>query len=191
MIACQRAARLAAEEQEHPVLPAALTEIRDCHAGGDKLACQKPKEEEDFLARHPSWLRKVIQGDFDLTRDEQADMTQCNFPVVFGEANDAYIELLKRYPGRLREYRKLQKKLAIESVLAQLPSVTAGRPREDTLAQEANELKQAGMSQSEIARELNRRYPGRIDRKGNLRAITAESVRKMLARRRGSTPDKT
>jgi hypothetical protein len=155
------------------------------------LASQKPKEEEEFLALKPSWVRKVLQGDFALTQDEQAEMAQANFPEVIGKAQDAYIELLEKYPKRFREYRKLQKKLGGESALYPLPKLRPGRPRQDSLAQEAAALEQTGLSQSEIARELNRRHPDRRDYKRNPYPVTAESVRKMLARRRGVAPDKT
>jgi hypothetical protein len=155
------------------------------------LDCRRPKEEEEFLAQHPSWLRKLLEGDFALTPDEQADMTRSNFPEIFGQAEDAYFQLLRRYPERLREYRNLRKKLAVRSELSRLPSVTPGRPRQDTLAQEAKKLQQGGLSQPEIASELNRRHPDRRDRKGNLHPLTAEAVRKMLARRYGTASDKT
>jgi hypothetical protein len=118
-------------------------------------------------------------------------MLQSDWPEVFGQAQDRYRELLKRYPEKLREYRKLQKRLGAQSALHDVPSVPLGAPREDKLAQEAGELEQSGLSQSDIASSLNLKYPDRQDRKGNKKPLTAESVRKLLGRRSGNTPDKT
>ena len=125
-----------------------------------------------------------------LTPDERAEMVQCNWPEVFSQAQDKYRQLLKTDPEKLREYRKLQGKLGGHSALYGVPSWPAGAPREDALAKEARDLEREGLSQSDIAQALNRKYPDRTDRKGNKKPATAESVRKLLSRRRGTTPDK-
>ena len=150
---------------------------------------RKPKEEEEFLAQCPSWLRKALEGDFNFTPAERADFARSNLFVIYGDARDAYLEILKKYPYRLREYRKLQRKLGAESAVWLLPSPKPGRPLQDDVAREAEDLERAGLSQPNIALELNRRYPDRKDRKGNPTPFTGEAVRKMLARRR--RPDKT
>jgi hypothetical protein len=148
-------------------------------------------EEADFLARQPTWVRKILQGDYALSPEESAEMQQANWPEVFGVAQDQYRVLLKRHPEKLREYRKLQKRLGAASGLWGVPSVPSGAPRQDALAREARGLEQAGLSQSQIAASLNSKYPNRKDRKGNKKPFTAESVRKLLDRRRGTSPDKT
>ncbi len=151
----------------------------------------KALDVEEFLARQPSWLRKFLQGDNVLTPAERGEMTKGNWPEIYGDARDQYLELLKRHPNKLREYRKLQKKVALESALWLMPSLKPGAPRLDALALEASELEQSGLTQGDIAVSLNRKYPERQDRKGNKKPFTEESVRKLLKRRRASMPDKT
>jgi len=146
---------------------------------------------EEFLARQSSWVRKCLHGDYAFTPDERADFLQSNWPEVLGQARDEYLELLKKCPERLREYRKLQKRLGADSALLGVPSLPPGAPRQDSLAREAGELERTGLSLPEIARSLNLKYPGRKDRKGNMKPHTAESVRKLLERRREIRPDKT
>ena len=157
------------------------------------MGFNKPEQElEEYLARQSTWVRKFLQGDFALTRSERADMLQSNWPEVYGKAQDEYLELLKKFPEKLREYRKLQKRLGTESALWGVPSLPPGAPRKDLLAQEALELQQRGMSQTSIASILNERHPNLTDRKGNPRPITSEVVRKMLAsRKHESPPEKT
>jgi hypothetical protein len=103
-------------------------------------------EEADFLARQPTWVRKILQGDYALSPEESAEMQQANWPEVFGVAQDQYRVLLKRHPEKLREYRKLQKRLGAASGLWGVPSVPSGAPRQDALAREARGLEQAGLS---------------------------------------------
>lgn len=140
----------------------------------------------EFLARQPSWVRKTIQGD-DLTSSELSEMNGTNWPEVFGVAQDEYRELLKRHPRELREYRKRQKQLTAKTALLNVPSVPVGAPRKDWLANEAKELHEAGMSQPEIARELNKGHPNLTDRHGNPRPITPEVVRKQLGTTRSKS----
>ncbi len=151
----------------------------------------KALDVEEFLARQASWLRKFLQGGNVLTPAERGEMTKGNWPEIYGDARDQYLELLKRHPNKLREYRKLQKKVALESALWLMPSLKPGAPRLDALALEASELEQSGLTQGDIAVSLNRKYPERQDRKGNKKPFTEESVRKLLKRRRASMPDKT
>ena len=135
----------------------------------------------EFLAGKPSWLRKVLQHDYALTTEERAVMDSVNWPELYGEAHDEYLELLRQYPERLRDYRKSAEKHGAKSALFGVPSIAAGAPRKDWLAQECWKLLQAGLSQLEIARELNLRHPNLKDKKGNPRPVTKEVVRKQLA----------
>jgi hypothetical protein len=149
------------------------------------------KRVEDFLDQQLSWVRKALHGQ-PLSWEETSAFQQPGGFEVLGKARHEYLQLLQQCPAKLSEYRKLQGRLAVKSVLSSLPLVPPGAPRQDAVAREAEELQRAGMSQPEIARTLNRRYPNRKDRKGNKHAFTAEAVRKMLARRRReATPDKT
>jgi hypothetical protein len=104
-----------------------------------------------------------------------------NWPELYGEADDEYLELLRQCPERLRDYRKSAEKRGAKSALFGVPSIAAGAPRKDWLAQECWKLLQAGLSQLEIARELNLRHPNLKDKKGNPRPVTKEVVRKQLA----------
>ena len=145
----------------------------------------------DFLDRQLSWVRKALHGQ-PLSWEEMSALQQPGAFEILGNAQDEYLELLQHCPARLREYRKLQGKLAGKSALSKLPLVPPGAPRQDAVAQEAEELQRRGMSQPKIARALNLRYPNRKDGKGNKHPFSAEAVRKMLARRkREIAPDKT
>jgi len=147
---------------------------------------------EKFLKRQPTWIRALLTDQYDSPELRARMARPGGFDIpAYCRALDEYEELLRRCPRHLREYRKQQAKRAKENALAFLPSVKLGRPPEDSLAQEAKELEGARLSQSKIARELNRRHPNRRDSKGNPSPLTAEAVRKMLARRRRPTPDKT
>jgi hypothetical protein len=155
------------------------------------VGLKSPEDQlEEFLARQLPWVRGTLQGDPPSSEAISALQLPGGFEIL-GKAQDEYLELLKRCPQKLREYRKLQKKLAVESALRYVPSLQPGAPRLDALAQEARELEQAGLSQPDIARSLNRRFPERKDRKGNKKPLTAGAVRKLLERRRDETPDKT
>jgi hypothetical protein len=147
-------------------------------------------EDEEFLAQQPSWVSKILQGDYDLNAVEREEMIRADWPNIVGDAKDQYLEILRRNPKKLREYRELQKKLAAESALRNLPSLRPGPHRLDAIASEAKQLEQAGFTQAEIALSLSRKYPDRKDRKGNTKLFTAEGVRKLLKRRGFKTPDK-
>jgi hypothetical protein len=148
-------------------------------------------EEEEFLVRQPDSVRKRLLG-VGLSEGERREMLQSDWPDIFGNARDEYLQLLVRFPARLREYRKRQQKEAAKIAVLSLPSVPSGAPRKDSLAQEALTLKQSGLSHSAIARELNKRHPDLKDRNQNRRSISSEVVRKLLASRRLRTPpDKT
>jgi len=154
--------------------------------------CPPEKRIESFLAQQPSWARKALHGQ-NLSLEEMSALLQPDGYEILGKVRDEYLQLLQQCPAKLREYRKLQRKLGGEAALFGLPLVPPGAPRQDTFAQEAAELERAGMSQPKIALTLNRRYPNRKDCKGHKHPFTAEAVRKMLRRRRRetTTPDKT
>ena len=156
------------------------------------MGSKSPEQElDEFLAQKPFWLRKVLQRDFALTPEEKADMASVDFPEVYGRANDEYLDLLGRCPERLRDYRNRAENDGARSALDGVPRIPVGAPRKDWLSNECWELQQDGMSQPEIARELNLRHPHLTDKKGNPRPITEEVVRKQLAARRKKAPEKT
>jgi hypothetical protein len=154
------------------------------------LRSKTPEQElDEFLLTAPSCLRDLLRVQ-SMSREEQAEWFSSFYWWRLLSASNAqrrFEELLKRLPSKWREYCKLVRR----SALLGLPSAKVGRPRQDNLAQEAEELERAGLSQSKIALELNRRHPDRKDHKGNLRPFTSEAVRKMLARSRETRPDKT
>jgi len=144
------------------------------------------KEIEDFLARQLQWVRRALRRE-PLSFEDMSALQQVGAFETLGEARDQYLVLLQQCPEKLRQYRDSEAEFA----LSQLPSLPSGRPREDRLALEATKLREAGFLPAAIARKLNDKYPDRTDRKGHMKPLTAGAVRKMLARRRQSTPDKT
>jgi hypothetical protein len=145
---------------------------------------------EEFFARQPNFVREILRDDC-LSTESMSALTQPGAFEILGEARDEYLQLLRTCPAELREFRKREEKRGGKSALFGLPPVPAGARRKDWLAEECLELQQLGMSQPEIAAELNRRHPTLKDQKGNLRPITADVVRHHLRslRRRGS-PEK-
>jgi hypothetical protein len=75
------------------------------------------KHIEEFLSAKPSWLRKYLQGDYSLSAEEQFEMRSVNWPEVYEQARDEYLEVLKRCPTRLRDYRERERKRGAESAL--------------------------------------------------------------------------
>jgi hypothetical protein len=135
----------------------------------------------EFLAAKPSWLRKIFQRHYDFTAEERKDMISANWILVYADAHDEFLELLAQCPDKLRDYRKLQRKIGAETALIGVPSLPSGAPPKDWLKDEAWELHQTGMSHPAVAVELNKRHPDLKDAKGNPRPITAEVVRKHLS----------
>ena len=151
---------------------------------------------ERFIARQEPWIQSVLTGA--VGNDESATATEVNAALAqpggietLNKATDEYEELLKHCRKHLSEYRKQRKKQATQSALFGVPELPVGAPRKDWLADECSELERRGKSQTEIADELNLRYPNLTDRKGNRRAITVEVVRKQLAALRKRAPEKT
>ena len=88
-----------------------------------------PDDEQRFLAEKPSWLRKCLQGNNTLTPEEKSEMGRCNWLEVSLQAEDEYLEVLKRYPEKLKAYREREAKSAAKTRLLTIPSVPAGAPR--------------------------------------------------------------
>jgi hypothetical protein len=150
------------------------------------LAQSSEERIDAFLAALPSSIRKSLTGQ-SLTWKELRAVTRKGWLERYGQAHEEYLELLRQCPSRLRAYRKQQ----VDFTLSLLPPSPRGAPREDIPAQEAQVLQQKGLSESKIARKLNRMFPNRTDKKGNTKPFTPEGVRKLLQRRRRSVkPDK-
>jgi len=150
------------------------------------LNFKSPEDDlEEFLAKQPSWLRKILQFDGSLSLDEHQAWVDSNWWQEGGKSDDEYMRLLQRVPTKLREYRKRREQAA----LIALPSVRPGRPRKDALAEAAAQLHQAGKSHPEIAVLLRDKFT--IMTKKGLREPTPEGIRKLLeSRKPRSTPDK-
>ena len=144
------------------------------------MGFKTPEDELDqFLATKPSWLRKILEFDLPLSNPEKLAWSESDWWQEGGKDEKEHIRLVRRIPSRWREYRRRR----MQSAVADLPLGPAGRPRKDQLADEARQLQFEGKSHAQISSALNRKYgPG---------ATTREAIRKLLSRRRRSTPDKT
>jgi hypothetical protein len=141
------------------------------------------KDIQEFLARQSPWIRNLLQGE-GLSRDDmQALIQQPGAFDIFFQAEDEYINLLKRCPSKLKEYRRRKVDEAVRSALSRLPQVPSGAPRKDWLAEEALELNRAGLSYGKVAIELNRRH--------GPNTTNAEAIRALIRSRKQSPPEKT
>ena len=150
------------------------------------MGSKTPEEElAEFLASQPSWLRKVLQLQFEsLSPDEMLAWNQSDSWWTDGGAKDLekYREIIRRIPAKWREYRKRWVKG--RDALMNLAPGQAGAPRKDALALEAKQLKSQGKSYTQVAIALNHRH--------GTGTTTPEAVRKLLSSRKPrSTPDKT
>jgi hypothetical protein len=143
------------------------------------------KELEQFLAEQPSWVRKVLRRELPL---EGQDAKNCSEALegdgIFelSALEKKYRAILIRIPTRWRDYREKLKRIA----LANLPTRQVGRPRKDAFAEEASQLKAAGKSYANVAKELNRKY--------GPSTTTSDAIRKLLGSRKRERPfnsDKT
>lgn len=135
---------------------------------------------EEFLAAQPSWIRKLLEHNNQLSAEEFSAVLTSDWQQTWFSQIDEYERLLKRIPSRWREYRNKCRREA----LSRIPSAQHGRPRKDALAEEAMKLHQAGKSYAKIAKFLNNRY--------GPDTTTPEAVRKLVsARKLRPTPDKT
>src|SRR5271169_6571667 len=104
-----------------------------------------PEEElAAFLASQPSWRRKWLQYDGSWSSEEILDWPSSD-PREDSAIRERYLVLLRRVPGKWREYRSRLKQIA----LASLPQGKPGRPRKDALAEEARQLQLAGKSHAQ------------------------------------------
>jgi hypothetical protein len=144
------------------------------------------EELQQFLDAQPSWLRKILQLDLSLSPDEQSSWVQSNWWQEGGKVEEEYIRLLRRVPNKWRDHRGK----VTRNPLSTLPSARSGRPRRDSLAEEAKGLHEAGKSYHEIADMLRDKY-ATMTAKGE-RHPTSESIRKLIhSRKPHRTPDKT
>jgi hypothetical protein len=135
-----------------------------------------PEEElKQFLDAQPSWLRKFLQLDFSLSQEEHLAWNQsASWWQDGGEqkVREEYESILRRIPAQWREYRKRLR----ENALSGIPAGQPGRPRKDTVAEEAARLRGEGKSYAQIAIMLNHKYPKN--------PTSPEAVRKLLYSRK-------
>lgn len=120
---------MAAEEQGHPALPAALIPTTGMPRGRWYVGFKSPEDQlEEFLARQLPWVREILQEHPPSNEAISALQRPGGFEIL-GQAQDEYLEVLKRCPAKLREYRKRQAKIAAKAALSRLPSMPPGAPR--------------------------------------------------------------
>ena len=143
------------------------------------MAFNSPEEElEQFLAAQPSWLRKILLLDSSFTQDEGIALSESDWFQNGGKVEEEYIRLLQRVPEKWRDHCERKKLDALKG----LPTVPTGRPRKDSIAHEAEQLRLSGKSYAQTARALNLKH--------GEGTTTAEAIRKLLGSRK-RTPDKT
>jgi hypothetical protein len=140
---------------------------------------------DTFLAALPVYQRKQFEpGLSSLTQNEMLQWIEwlATAPEQAATLQHEYMRLLQRVPVRLREYRKRERRENDRRFTAlYLPKIPEGRPRKDTLASEAAQLKKAGLSHAQIALRLNPKYGTKEC------PLTKETLRGLLkARRRES-----
>jgi hypothetical protein len=141
---------------------------------------KSPQEElAQFLSAQPSWLRKILQLDYSLTTDEHLAWTESDWWQEGGKIGEEYLRLLRRVPEKWRDHCERKKLDALKG----LPTVSAGRPRKDNIAHEAEQLRQSGQSYAQTAKTLNLRH--------GACTTSPEAIRKLLGSRKRTTPDKT
>lgn len=145
-----------------------------------------------FLAALPAYQRKQFEpGISSFTQEEMNQWAawMATTPEQFDGLLQEYLRLLQRVPARLREYLKRQKReYGPFSSALNLPKIPAGAPRKDALANEAAQLKKAGLSYTQIAIRLNVMRDGKPN--GELIRGLLKS-RKLKARKAAPPPDKT
>lgn len=113
-----------------------------------------------FLAGLPLYKRKELeQGPSafsSYSQEEQSAWTEwmTNTPVEHDVLRQEYVRLLQRVPARLRDYVRRERRENDQIFAAYLPKIPANRPRKDSLADEALQLKNAGHSYKQIAIRL-------------------------------------
>jgi len=138
-------------------------------------------EVQEFLAQQLPWMRAYLQ-DGTITHELSLALTGKATSDAFFEAEEEYIEVLKRHPAELKKYREREAKLGSQLALSRLPPPRLGRPRKDALAKEAIDLKSAGRSYGQIAQTLNLKH--------GTGTTTREAVIQLIKRKRPKVPDK-
>jgi hypothetical protein len=137
---------------------------------------------DDFLSKHPIWLRKLLTLSYDFSQEETREMNACeDWPARWEVARDAYEQLIQACPERFKKYRNTLRREHGAWAAAHLPSLPRGARRKNERDCEIRELRKAGHTQKEIALLLNIRYPALQDANGNPKPITSEVVRKALS----------
>jgi hypothetical protein len=114
-----------------------------------------------------------------LSKEEATAATRSSW-IELAKLQEQYLELLKRCPAKLREYRRRR----MENALLGVPSVPSGAPRKDALAREALDLQlREKLSYAQIAIRLNGKY--------GEGTTTPQAVRKLIKRQRPTPDDKT
>jgi hypothetical protein len=111
---------------------------------------------ERFLARQKPWIPSELTGEYE-SREILAALSQPGGIEALNKATDEYEVLISHCRRHLREYRKRRAREGSRSALWGLPGLPVGAPRKDWLRQECLELQRMGLSQPEIASELNKR----------------------------------
>lgn len=139
---------------------------------------------EGFLARQHPYVRDYLQGS-PLSWEDMLALQEPEAFERFFQARDEYLELLKRCPAHLRDYRAREAKRGAEAALSDVPSVPVGAPRKDPLAEEAIKLRKAGLSWAKIAIRLNCKYGSGTTTAGAVRQLVRyRDQRRALARRK-------
>jgi hypothetical protein len=149
------------------------------------VGLKRPEEElAEFLSAYPPWLESILWSSYsqqDFLAWIESDLSDLG---TWREIEERYESILKRDASRWREYRKVQKKFAQKFSTWLTHTQEPGRPRLDALAEEAAELKRAGKSYAQIAKQLNQEH--------GAGTTNPEAIRKLLAyRKTRKHPDKT
>jgi hypothetical protein len=137
---------------------------------GRRLVGRKSPEREleEFLGQHPRWLQQALRWDFSTTQEDASAFASFGLEH-FLQLLERYEALARHVPAEWRGYRKRRKQTALSSV----PSAKAGRPRKDSLAEEALELESRGMSPPQIATVMKSRHPQETSTPGSIRKLIA------------------
>ncbi len=134
---------------------------------------------EQFLATVPACIRKEFEsGALSLTQDEVYEWSKVDLAVRL-RLLEEYQRLLRCIPAKWREYRARESKANAQLMF---PANQSGRPRKDTIAQEAVELQQRGMNSPQIAAELNKRH----GKDTTTAAAIPKLIKRFLARTKSS-----
>jgi hypothetical protein len=145
-----------------------------------------------FLAALPDYQRKSFEsGLSSLTQDEMQQWADWIAPPSeqFSALQQEYFRLLQAVPARLREYVQRERRENDRLFGSYLPKIPEGRPRKDALANEAVELKKAGMSYSQIARRLHLMRSDGTPNGEQVRGLLKS--RRLKSRKAAAPPDKT